>query len=62
MDSGGWGLGVGVCAGGRRVVCSFVVDDVDVACIDGSVPMHFVLVLIRYFKASPSIMIVHVLV
>ena len=33
-----WIQVVGVCAGGRRVVSSFVVDDVDDACMDGSVP------------------------
>ena len=37
MGSGGWGWGVGVCAGVRRVVSSGVVDGVDDACMDVSV-------------------------
>ena len=33
----GSGVGFGVCAGGRRVVSSFVVDDLDDSCMGGSV-------------------------
>ena len=58
----GVGFGDGARAGVSCVVPSVAVDDVDDACMDGSVSDVIHTGSNSVFRASPSIMIVHVLV